>query len=259
MPYRLYILDMDGTLFRGKRPFPEAIEAVSRMMQSGALVRYVTNNSGETRDEHARKLTQMGFPADAQDVFGSGDAAAQLCLERHWRKVFVVGEPGLVFTFRRAGCEVTNADADGSVRSSEGECDALVAGICRRFDYALLASAMKRALSCGVLVATNKDAAYPVEDGGLEPGAGAIVSAIAACSGIEPIVAGKPDPRLIEMILAQTGCAASEALVVGDRMDTDIEAGRRCGCDTHLVLSGVTHTAPPGQRASESLLGALER
>jgi ribonucleotide monophosphatase NagD (HAD superfamily) len=108
-------------------------------------------------------------------------------------------------------------------------------------------------------VATNRDAAFPLEGHRLAPGAGAIVSSLVVCSGREPELVGKPDPFLIEWILRDAAAPPSDALVIGDRMETDIVAGQRAGCDVHLVLTGVTMLPPPGVAWSPTLAGVLTR
>jgi 4-nitrophenyl phosphatase len=108
-------------------------------------------------------------------------------------------------------------------------------------------------------VATNRDATFPIEGGQLVPGAGAIVAALATCAGREPELVGKPDPFLIDWILRDAGVAPGDALVIGDRVETDIEAGQRAGCPVHLVLTGVTTTPPPGVAWSPDVVGVLTR
>lgn len=108
-----------------------------------------------------------------------------------------------------------------------------------------------------MFVATNLDPTYPKEGGRFEPGAGAIVAALATCTGQTPIVIGKPEPTIVNQILADSGVMAGEAMVVGDREDTDLESGRRAGVPTWLVLTGVASQMIAGQAGSEDLRGLL--
>lgn len=243
MRYRGYIFDLDGTLFRGDEPIPGAVEKVRELHEKGAIVRYVTNNSTQTRDYFASKLTRMGFQCQPSDVVSSGVGTGHYLRDKGVASAFVVGEPGLVQTLGEYGVEMRET----------GEVEAVVVGLCRFFTYDLMREAMARIRAGAQFVATNPDATYPVEGGGLIPGAGSIVAAVQTASGVVPKVIGKPDPFLTQTALADAGLQAHEALVVGDRMDTDIESGRRAGCDTFLVLTGVEREIPAGQAGAADL------
>jgi 4-nitrophenyl phosphatase len=256
-PYRLYVFDLDGTLYRGEEAIPHAAEAVAALRARGAQVRFVTNNSGRTRAEFSTKLTRMGFAASPEEVVSSATGTADYCRQRGIRSAFVVGEPGLVSTLRSVGVVVPNALANGLTvpQAALVEVDAVIAGICRHFDYPLMDSAMQHLRRGATFVATNRDATFPMEGGRLQPGAGSIIAALETCGGVAPFVVGKPNPFLIETIVQEAGIAPEETLVVGDRMDTDIESGRRAGCDTYLVLTGVETHLPEGQAGGEDLRG----
>ncbi|HEY4016614.1 MAG TPA: HAD-IIA family hydrolase [Polyangiaceae bacterium] len=240
--YALYILDLDGTLYRGEEPLPAAREALAALRAHGSRVRFLTNNSTRRPEEYAAKLSKMGFQAAPHEMYTSAMAAAET-LRGSARSAMVVGEEGLVSALERAGV-TTGGDRP----------DAVVVGLCRTFDYAMMSQAMQHLLRPDVrFVATNGDLTFPLEGGRLIPGSGAIVRAIASCAGREPEVVGKPNPYAIECILREAGVAAADTLVVGDRMETDIAAGRRAGCAVHLVLTGVTRSAPEGVPWSEDL------
>jgi 4-nitrophenyl phosphatase len=232
--YALYILDLDGTLYRGEEPLPGAREAVAAL-RAGSKVRFLTNNSTRRPEDYAAKLTAMGFEAKAAEVYTSAMAVGET-LRGSARSAMVVGEEGLSAALKGAGV------SPGGDRP-----DAVVVGLCRAFDYAMMSRAMQHLLRPEVrFVATNGDVTFPMEGGRLIPGSGAIVAAIAACSRREPEVVGKPNPYAIRWILSEAGVAVGDTLVVGDRVETDIAAGQRAGCDVHLVMTGVTSDAPPG-------------
>jgi len=255
---RLYILDLDGTLYRGNEVLPYAVETVSELRRRGALIRFLTNNSGSTRNSYLEKLTRMGFAPLDLEIYSSGIGTARYCVEVGIKKVFAVGEAGLVRTLREGGLDVVNAGPDAIVfANTKDRAEAVVAGIHRSFTYPILNGALQQVVGGARLIATNADATYPVEDGRVQPGAGAIVASLEKCSGSEAFVVGKPNPFLIEMILRDANVGAEDCLVVGDRYETDIESGKRAGCETHLVLTGVTQTAPEGQRWSADLRGLL--
>jgi len=256
--YPLYIFDLDGTLYRGDTVLPHAVETVSALKAAGSQVRYLTNNSGQTRAFFLNKLVGMGFPAELDEILSTAAGAAIHLTENGISRVFVVGEPGLVETFRQEGLIVVNADERGQVLAEGESSEAVVVGICRSFTYDLMRAAMIRIRSGQTFVATNTDSTYPLEGGSLIPGAGSVVAGIRTCSETEPFVVGKPNPFLVELILEETGIHPSEALVVGDRADTDLLCGERAGCPTHLVLTGVTQVPPAGQAFSTDLRGLLD-
>ncbi|MHB8636798.1 MAG: HAD-IIA family hydrolase [Fimbriimonadaceae bacterium] len=247
-PYSLYIFDLDGTLYRGDSPVPEAVAAVARLRAAHKEVRFLTNNSGATVENVAHKLRRLGYQADPSEIETSATGTAAFLKSEGIQSAQCVGEPGLVETLRRAGLR-----AEGPDDTWAAPAEAVVAGICRQFTYALLTKAMTAVRAGARFVATNADATYPVEGDGLIPGAGSIVAAIRTASETEPYVVGKPSAFLTRIVLKKAGVAPDETLVVGDRMDTDIESGDAAGCDTLLVLTGVTQEAPPGQRWATTL------
>lgn len=259
MPTQLYVLDLDGTVYRGNEPMPGAAEAISELRLRGKQIRFVTNNSRATPSSTVAKLAAMGIGAFPEEVLSSGMAVAKCLAEKGWRRVFVVGEKGLFESLEAEGLETFNRGAESvAVPSFDGQADAVVVGICRTFTYGLMNAAMQQILGGATFLATNIDSTYPVENGRFCPGAGSIVAAVRACSGKEPLVIGKPETFMLDLILAESGCAREEILVVGDRVETDLEWGRRAGCPTHLVLTGVASEPPAGQRYSADLRGLLE-
>lgn len=247
--YPLYIFDLDGTLYRGSEPLPGAAETLAELRRSGSMIRFLTNNSSQTPEFQADKLTRMGIQADAKEVLTSGMGAANYLVEHGLKKAFVVGEPGLVEILSRKGITTPNENETA---------DAVLVGICRTFTYDLMHQAMQQIRAGARFVATNTDATYPMEGGRLIPGAGSVVAAIQTCSGVDPVVIGKPNTLLVQMLLEETGTKAADALVVGDRYETDIVSGQDAGCDTLLVLTGVTTAAIDGQPHVVGLAEILE-
>ncbi len=251
--YKLYIFDLDGTLYRGAVAIPHAVEVVNELKKRGAGIRYLTNNSGQTRTFYQAKLTGLGFPCEENEIYSSALGAAQICLDKGYRSAFYVGQPGLAQTLKEAGVSVVNREWE----QAQSGAQVVVAGICRSFTYAWMNSALQQILAGSDFIATNTDATYPIEDGKVEPGAGAIVASIKACSGREPYVVGKPNPFLIDLVIKDAGIKKGEVIAVGDRYETDILSGKNAGVATHLVLTGVTQVAPEGQSWSEDLRGLL--
>jgi len=243
MKYRGYLFDLDGTLYRGDTAIDGAVAKVRELHEQGAIVKYVTNNSTQTLAHFTAKLTAMGFPCQREDVMSSAVGSARYLVEQKLKSAFIVGESGLAETLRDSGIDVR----------TEGETEAVVVGLCRQFTYAWMEEAMTRIRAGAHFVATNPDATYPMEGGRLIPGAGSVVAAVRTCAGIEPFVIGKPKRFLIDEILADAGLKAEETVVVGDRIDTDIESGKAAGCATFLVLTGVETEIPNGQDGAPDL------
>ena len=255
--YPLYIFDLDGTLYRGEEPIPYAVDTVCTLKTDGAKVRYLTNNSGQTPQFFLAKLRRMGFPADIDEIYTSSLGSAKYLKSAGHHSIFVIGEPGLVSTLRSEGLAVTNADTDNGISTNGEPSEAVLVGICRQFTYGLMNEAMQRIRAGQPFIATNPDPTFPVEGSKLVPGAGSVVAGIRTCSEKEPYIVGKPNAFLTTLVLKEAECKPADALVVGDREDTDLESGRRAGCPTHLVLTGVSTSAPPNQVFSPDLRGLL--
>ncbi|MCK6631409.1 MAG: HAD-IIA family hydrolase [Fimbriimonadaceae bacterium] len=256
----LLIFDLDGTVYRGTEPTPHAAETLARLRRSGRRVRFATNNSAILAEKVVERLRGLGIEAEEAEVLTSAQVAAEYALTEGLRSAFVVGDPGLCHTLRRVRIDVVNASESGDVSNlSDGTADCVIVGICRTFSCELLDGAMQWIRSGARFLATNRDATYPLEQGRLQPGAGPIVAAIETASQTSPMTMGKPEPRMVKRFLRETGIPAERTLVIGDRTDTDIESGLRAGCQVHLVLCGVTSSAPEGVPASPDLRGILAR
>lgn len=233
--------DLDGVVWRGTDPVPGADEAIAQMRAGGFRVGFVSNNSNETVEAVVAKLEHAGVATDAGDVLTSALSAAELLatdLEQGSR-VFACAGPGVVTALRDAGFAVVD----------DGPADAVVVGFHREFDFERLARASACVRSGARFVATNLDATFPVP-GGLLPGAGAIVAAVATAAGRAPEVAGKPAAPMVDLVRRRLG---SSGVVVGDRPSTDGALAQELGWPFALVLSGVTAApAPPGGEAIPS-------
>jgi HAD superfamily hydrolase (TIGR01450 family) len=160
------------------------------------------------------------------------------------RRAFVVGEQGLVGDLEGVGVEVVPVERDGRV-------DYVVVGLDKGFNYAKLKRAYEEITAGAEFIATNRDPTYPLEGGVEIPGGGTMVAAIATACGREPRLIGKPQPYALEQILARAGSRPEDAVMVGDRLDTDIRVGRRVEVRTVLVLTGVTSRAEADAAAPE--------
>lgn len=224
------LFDLDGVIYRGEALLPGAVEAVLYCRSKGYATFFLTNNSTRSRRQYVEKLGTLGIECSEEEIITSGYATAQYLRSRsQGAKVFVIGEEGLREELRLAGLRLVY----------DGHVDFVVVGMDRNFTYKKLMKAQRSILSGAKLIATNPDATFPTEDG-LLPGAGSIVAAVERATGRRALVIGKPKTFMLELALRRCGARAEDSVVVGDRLDTDIKAGRRAGMKTVLVLTGVT-------------------
>lgn len=248
-PLQLVAFDLDGVIYRGSEVLPGAAEALQAVMERGLILRFVTNNATLHRTAVAARLNGMGLPATPTQVLGSA-AATAAWLQGHvppGSRVLALGEAGLVQELREAGFHAQHVLPHldlglPALSVGEGPVQAVAVGLDRALTYASLAAALQPILEGALFVATNLDTTFPVE-GRLLPGGGSIVAAVAAAAGREPEVIGKPGLGMAEALARTTGVAYESMLLVGDRLDTDIEMGLRVGMRTALVLTGVTREA----------------
>ena len=255
--YDVALLDLDGVVYLGGTPIPGAAEALRKADAAGMRLAYVTNNAFRTPAAIAELLTSFGVPATREDVVTSAQAAARLLAERlpPGAPVLVVGGSGLRMALRERGLRPVSTAIDKP--------QAVVQGYVPDVSYSLLAEGSLAVAAGALFVASNGDRTLPSRRG-RQPGNGALIQVIATATGVQPLGAGKPEPPLHNESVLRTG--AKHPLVVGDRLDTDIEAAHRVGADSLLVLTGVTGPAeavlaPPSQRPTylaEDLSGLLE-
>jgi HAD superfamily hydrolase (TIGR01450 family) len=224
------MFDLDGVVYVGDHAVPGAPEHLARVRGSGVHVAYVTNNASRPPAVVADKLTRLGVDADASDVVTSAQAAAHVLLDRFGTgaAVAVLGADGLREALREAGLRPTAVDE---------EADAVVTGYGPDVVWHEVMRAASRIREGLPWVASNADLTLPTPDG-VAPGHGALVRLLADFSGVTPEIAGKPARPLLAETIRRVG--GSHPLMVGDRLDTDIEGGRRAEVDTLLVLTGVT-------------------
>jgi HAD superfamily hydrolase (TIGR01457 family) len=231
--YDAVLFDLDGVLYRGSDDVPDAADGVAEVRRRKVRVAFVTNNSSRTPEQVAGKLTSHGIEASADEVITSAMATADLLASRGGGTAFVVGEAGIREALTGAGLALVPEDAD--------EADYVVVGVDSQVTYARLRTAGLLVQRGASLIATNADASYPAPNG-LWPGAGAMLAAITTTTGREPDeIVGKPHAPLFRSALQRAG--GSRPLVVGDRLDTDIDGAAGVGWDSLMVLTGVSHEA----------------
>lgn len=228
--YDVILFDLDGVLYRGDEPVAYAREAMATLRDLEMRVVFLTNNSSRTPEQVAAKLEGLGMPARPSEVVTSALATADLLAKRGGGSAYAIGGDGVTRALADAGIEVVDGEPD--------RVDLVVVGIDDDLTYARLRTACVLVQRGAHLVATNADPTFPVADGELWPGAGALVAALTAATGVEAEVIGKPFAPLFEAALGRSG--GGRPLVVGDRLDTDIAGAEALGWDSLLVLTGVS-------------------
>ncbi|MGH3715881.1 MAG: HAD-IIA family hydrolase [Micromonosporaceae bacterium] len=233
--YDLLLFDLDGVVYVGERAVPAAADVLTELHRRDAAICYVTNNASRRAETVAALLGRLGVPADAREVLTSAQAAAELMGVRLavGAPVLTIGSEALADEVRAVGLDVVSAAVDKPV--------AVVQGYGPEVGWRHLAEAALAVTAGAWWVATNTDRTLPSPDGPL-PGNGALVAAVSVATGKQPdVVVGKPSPQLFEAAVRRY--AARRPLVIGDRLDTDIEGAVRAGHDSVLVLTGVAHPA----------------
>ena len=242
--YDVALLDLDGTVYLGGAAIPGAADALRTASQAGMRLAYVTNNAFRTPAAIAELLTSMGVPATRDDIVTSAQAAAHMLADRlpAGAPVLVVGGSGLRMALRERGLRPVSTAADKPL--------AVAQGFSPGISYSLLAEGGLAVNAGALFVVSNSDRTLPSGRGN-QPGNGSLAQVITYATGVQPLVAGKPEPPLHHESVLRTN--ARHPLAVGDRLDTDIEGAQRGGVDSLLVLTGVTSPAeavlaPPAQR-----------
>lgn len=232
--YEAAILDLDGTIYLGDRLIPGAAASVAALRDRGIDVVFLTNKAIDRREKYAEKLTGLGLAASRDDVINSGWVTARYAADRYPdRQAFVIGEDPLVDEVVAAGLTVDQREPG----------DLLVVSMDREFTYEKLRLALRTLDNGAPFLATNPDRTCPTAHEPI-PDAAGMIGAVEGVSGrTVDRVLGKPSSAVAETALSELGADPSECLMIGDRLETDIEMGTRVGMETVLVMSGVTDRA----------------
>ncbi|MGK5549571.1 HAD-IIA family hydrolase [Streptomyces sp. URMC 127] len=233
--YDTALLDLDGVVYAGGEAIAHAVESLAAAREGGMHLAYVTNNAARTPDTVAGHLTELGVPAAPSDVITSAQAVARLISEQvpAGSRVLVIGAEGLRVALRERGLVPVDSAADDPAAVAQG-----YGGPDMPWSRLMEAS---YAVAAGVpWFASNTDLTIPTGRG-IAPGNGSAVEVVRIATGATPRVAGKPQPPMHRETVLRTG--AERPLVVGDRLDTDIEGAYAGGVDSLLVLTGVTTAA----------------
>lgn len=221
--------DLDGVVYRGEEAVPGAVDRFNRWQASGIPYCFVTNNAEKSAPAFAEKIRRLGIACADDQVVTSGDVTLDFVRDKYepGSGLYVIGTDA--FKMRVSECGFTLVEKDAV---------AVLVALDRSFDYAMMKAALRNILDGADLIGTNPDLIRPVADG-YEPGAGALAQSIAAASGATPIFMGKPDPAIICAALSRMDVGAADAIMIGDKLDTDILAGQRAGVTSIFIETGV--------------------
>lgn len=264
MTYRGLLCDLDGVVYRGASACDGAAEGLAMARAAGVSILFLTNNAARLPEEVAAHLQSLGIEAQEQEVLNSSQVAAGHLRQHHpipdGRFVLAIGGPGVAAALVDEGLPTVHPrevpDHGGS-----GNVAAVVQGLGTDLTWADLAEAVFAVSQGAYWVATNTDATLPLERG-QAPGNGALVASVARATGREPdLVTGKPHAPAYEIALQRLGVPPEEVLMVGDRLDTDIEGANAAGLATALVLTGVHGRADlegaPQEQQPDHVVGTL--
>jgi HAD superfamily hydrolase (TIGR01450 family) len=255
--YDLAMLDLDGVVYIGGEAVPRAADHLARAREAGLRLAFVTNNASRPPEDVAAHLRELGVAADTEDVVTSAQAAARLLRDRFGdgAHVALLGGPGLDSALRAEGLEPVRVDAEDAV--------AVVSGYGPKVLWRDIMRVAVRVRDGLPWVVSNTDVTIPTAYG-TAPGHGVLVGVLRDFAGVEPEVAGKPARPLLDETIRRVG--GDHPLMVGDRLDTDIDGAVNAGCDSLLVMTGVTGLAelvavPAGHRptyVAADLAGLME-
>ena len=226
---RLFLLDMDGTIYLDDRLFDGTAEFLAHVQAIGGRAMYLTNNSSKSVESYVDKLSRMGLRAAPEDFLTSVNATVLYLRQKNHRKIYAFGTASFRQQLRQGGLPVTD------VLAEDIDC------LCMGFDTELTFQKLEDAcilLNRGVeYVATNPDWVCPTWYGSV-PDCGSVAEMLYRATGRRPRFIGKPEPDMVELAVKETNFTKEQTILLGDRLYTDIKSGVRAGVDTVLVLSG---------------------
>jgi len=223
-PIKAILFDLDGTVYHGQNPVPGALKFLQRLRSEGRPFLYFTNRATRSAVAVCEQIRGYGLECEPSEVLTSAVASAQ---RMAGGRVYMIGEEGLEEALRDAGCELVEDDAEW-----------VVVGLDRQVTYEKIDTAARLVRGGARFVATNPDRMMNTENG-IAAGNGAVVAAVAAASGAEAEVIGKPGSFMFEVALEELGLPPEQVLMVGDNLETDILGGLKAGLRTVLLLTGL--------------------
>lgn len=224
-----FIIDMDGVIYHGNKILPGVNDFLNWMENNGKKYLFLTNASQKTPKELHEKLKRLGINVTEEHFYTSALATASfLASQKPNGSAFIIGDAGLIHAMYSAGYTTNNVNPDY-----------VVVGDTSGYNFEKIEQAVNLVLKGARLIGTNPDISGPVENG-ITPSVKALIAPIEIAAGKKAYFVGKPNPLMMRIALKRLGVKREDAVVIGDRMDTDIRCGLESEIDTLLVLSGIT-------------------
>jgi NagD protein len=224
-----FIIDMDGVIYHGNRLLPGVAEFLEWLEKSGKKYLFLTNSSERTPRELHEKLQRLGINVSEEHFYTSALATASfLASQKPNGSAFIIGDAGLIHALYSVGYTVNNVNPDY-----------VIVGETHSYNFEKIELAINLVIRGSKLIGTNPDVSGPVEVG-ITPSTKALVAPIEIATGKQAYFVGKPNPLMMRIALKRLGTNVEDAIVIGDRMDTDVLCGIESEIDTLLVLSGIT-------------------
>ena len=223
-----FIIDMDGVIYHGNKLLPGVTDFLAWLENSGKKYLFLTNSSERTPKELHEKLKRLGINVGEDHFYTSALATASfLANQLPNGSAYIIGDAGLIHAMYSVGYSVNNVNPDY-----------VVVGDTHSYNFERIEQAVNLVLKGAKLIGTNPDASGPIETG-ITPSTKALIAPIEIASGRKAYYVGKPNPLMMRIALKRLGVKREEAIVIGDRMDTDVRCGLESEIDTLLVLSGI--------------------
>ena len=224
-----FIIDMDGVIYHGNRLLPGVTDFLAWLEASGKKYLFLTNSSERTTKELHEKLKRLGIDVGEEHFYTSALATASfLSNQKPNGSAYIIGDAGLIHALYSVGYSVNNVNPDY-----------VVVGDTHSYNFEKVELAINLVINGAKLIGTNSDISGPVEIG-ITPSTKALIAPIEIAAGKKAYFVGKPNPLMMRSALKRLGIKREDAIVIGDRMDTDIRCGLESELDTLLVLSGIT-------------------
>ncbi|XP_053680753.1 glycerol-3-phosphate phosphatase-like [Anopheles nili] len=254
------LTDCDGVIWVDNNPLPGAPDVINKFIACGKQLFFVTNNSTKTRPEFVEKAVRLGFNVSIDNIISTAYLAAQYLKNVGFKKtVYVIGSTGITKELDNVGIQHVGLGADTlcgtlaeTVASFEPDPNvgAVIVGFDEHFSFVKMMKAASYLNNPDVIfIATNTDERFPTTDRVI-PGTGSIVKAVATCAERDPIVMGKPNPHICEIVRKEYNVDPARTLMIGDRCNTDILLGKNCDFQTLLVETGIHNAADIGKYAA---------
>jgi 4-nitrophenyl phosphatase len=224
-----YIIDMDGTLYRGNSVVPHAVEFIDKLKTNKCKFLLLTNCPRLSTVSLSKKLKGMGIDIHSKNILTSGQAAVFYMKENGMKSAYTVGSTALKKLVTASGIKIT-----------EDNPDCVLVGYDNKINYNHISKASRLILSGSRFISTNSDNNIPYSDTFI-PHTGAICAAIETATGIKAQYVGKPEKYMLEIAMTLMDCKNEDVCIIGDRLDTDILFGRNHGISTYLVMTGFTN------------------